>query len=553
MIVMATMDVPLTPFGDVVDVVRAAIDLGAARCGGPLSPTEKQYVGWARLRNRTPRDFRDRLREQILVGLDPLGDALLALRDRDRRRKMGAFFTPPEIVEPMVSWALDQEPDLVVDPGCGSGRFAAAVARRSPTTRVVAVDRDEISTLITRAVLAVLKSPLPKVLNRDFLDLERIPRKPKARVAWLGNPPYVRHHRLTLATKRLGIDLAHIAKHDSQMIAGLHVLFFTKTRLLAKPGDVGCYVTAAEWMDNRSGSVVRDLFLNGLGGQRVVVVDPESFAFEGVKTTAALTRFVVGLHGTEKRFAINVPLDDLHLENRESDLVATVATLEASRGWTRTVTNPGQMQHGGPTIGDLFHVSRGTATGSNAYFVMTAAEAKERGLERLVVPVVNRAEQIMNAGGSLSKGAAGKVVLDIPRSFDRKLAPRVDAYLALGERPGADGLLVSAGSNAQKRTPWFSIGLVKPPIVATYMARRPPVFALNPDGLGVLNIAIGITPRVPMTPEQMREVVAALNAAAADYVSYATTYFGNLKKFEPKVLAALPLPEALHPLVPAKR
>ncbi len=544
------MDVPLTPFGDVVDVVRAAIDLGAARCGGPLSPSENQYVGWARLRARLDGAVRDRLRDEIRAGNDPLGDALLMLRDRDRRRKMGAFFTPQEIVEPMVAWALEQEPDLVVDPGCGSGRFAAAVARRSPKTRVVAIDRDEISTLITRAVLAVLGSPLPKVLNRDFLDLDRIPRKPKARVAWLGNPPYVRHHRLTLATKRLGIDLAHVAKHDSLMTAGLHVLFFTKTRLLAKLGDIGCYVTAAEWMDNRSGSMVRDLFLNGLGGQRVVVVDPESFAFEGVKTTAALTRFVVGLHGTEKRFAINVPLDDLHLEDRDTDFVASVETLEKSRGWTRTVTNPDAVQHTGPTVGDLFRVSRGTATGSNPYFVMTTAEAQERGLSRYVTPVISRAGQIFAAHGELRADPAMKVVLNLQRSFDRKSQPRVDAYLSLGEKRNAEGSAVSTGSNAQKRSPWWSIGLSKPPIVATYMARKPPAFAYNPEAFGILNIAICLTPRIPMTPEQIRAAVTALNAAAADYETYATTYFGNLKKFEPKVLAALPLPESLHALVP---
>lgn len=40
-------------------------------------------------------------------------------------------------------------------------------------------------------------------------------------------------------------------------LAGLHLHFFLQTRLLAKVGDVGAFITSAEWMDVNYGSALR--------------------------------------------------------------------------------------------------------------------------------------------------------------------------------------------------------------------------------------------------------------------------------------------------------
>ena len=61
---------------------------------------------------------------RIELGGDPLGEAFCGMRPAVRRRKCGAVYTPRAIVKAMLSWAetLD-EPDRVIDPGAGSGRF----------------------------------------------------------------------------------------------------------------------------------------------------------------------------------------------------------------------------------------------------------------------------------------------------------------------------------------------------------------------------------------------------------------------------------------------
>ncbi|MDP1565379.1 MAG: class I SAM-dependent methyltransferase, partial [Polaromonas sp.] len=58
------------------------------------------------------------LREAILAGGDPLGEAFLRLRSPLERRPVGAVYTPHPIVESMMSWLSSQgTPGRIVDPG----------------------------------------------------------------------------------------------------------------------------------------------------------------------------------------------------------------------------------------------------------------------------------------------------------------------------------------------------------------------------------------------------------------------------------------------------
>ena len=83
----------------------------------------------------------------------------------------------------------------------------------------------------------------------------------------------------------------------ASQLAGLHVHFFLATVCTAKPGDVGAFITAAEWLDVNYGQVARALLAGPLGMTRLEVADPEVRVFPDVMTTAAIVCFEVGAHG----------------------------------------------------------------------------------------------------------------------------------------------------------------------------------------------------------------------------------------------------------------
>ena len=96
------------------------------------------------------------VRDQVLAGGDPLGDAFLQLRQPDRRRQLGATYTPGLVVRSMVAWAAQNaDPARVVDPGAGSGRFLLEAAEAFPEADLIAVEFDPLAALLLRANIGI--------------------------------------------------------------------------------------------------------------------------------------------------------------------------------------------------------------------------------------------------------------------------------------------------------------------------------------------------------------------------------------------------------------
>jgi len=220
------------------------------------------------------------IRKQIRAGLDPLGDIFCTIRSAEARRGQGATYTPLSIVDAMLAWATQEEvePVRIVDPGAGTGRFILAAAKRFPRAQLVAVEIDPLAALMLRANAAVLK-----VGNRLTVELSdyRTLKLPQVDgpTLFIGNPPYVRHHDIEPQWKAWLGDAAHQLGFTASGLAGLHIHFFVRTRQIARPGDFGAFITAAEWMDVNYGSVLRHMLADGLGGTALHVTRPEGTAF----------------------------------------------------------------------------------------------------------------------------------------------------------------------------------------------------------------------------------------------------------------------------------
>ncbi|MXY80263.1 MAG: class I SAM-dependent methyltransferase [Chloroflexi bacterium] len=517
-----------------LSLAALALALGATEHGGTLSPGEERLVregqAWPAPSDADPHATT----EAIRAGLDPLGDRLIAARPQPERRRLGQVFTPDAITAPMVRWALEQSPARVVDAGCGSGRFALEVARRSDAA-IVAIDADPLATLLTRAGLAALGLTRgATVVNADYTQTS-IPEH-DGRTAFIGNPPYVRHHDLTpdakawarLAAGRFGTRLSGLA--------GLHTYFFLATALHGRPGDIGCFVTSSEWLDVNYGGAVRHLLLDGLGGRSIDIIDPAALPFGDAATTAAVTCFEIG--SEPGALLMRMVEDAADLAPLSAGRPVARARLERAHRWTPLVRTAPVMPEGYVELGEICRVHRGQVTGANATWVVPAGRRTPIP-DRYLFPSVTRARELIDAGERLESTDALRRVIDLPPDLgelDSAERAEVDAFLDSARAAGVDG-----GYVARNRRAWWSVGLREPaPILATYMARRPPVFVRNVAGARHINIAHGIYPREPLSERALDRLAEALRDTVS--LTLGRTYAGGLVKFEPREMERIPVP-----------
>ena len=391
----------------------------------------------------------DELVALIRAGGDPLGEALMWLRPPDRRRSLGATYTPAEIVSAMVGWVAGRMPDRVVDPGTGSARFLTAAGRALPEASLVGVEIDPLAALLARANLTAA----------GFDDRSRV------------------------------------VVHD--------------------------YRTAD---------------LGGCAGATAYLGNPPYVPFDGTATTAAVTCFEVGSVTPAIRIKrVKAPSE---LGTLEGGQPFSRERLQTVPRWSSLLNGAPKPPEGWVELGELCRVHRGAVTGANSTWITDASvSALPPGV---LFASITKARELFEADDGVLSNADGlRAVVDLPADldeFDEDDRARIDRFLHAAQRRG-----VHTGYIARNRNPWWSVGLRPPaPILATYMARRPPAFVRNLARVRNVNVAHGIYPREPMEPAALDALAASLRAAAPTAVG--RTYAGGLVKFEPSEMSRIPVP-----------
>jgi methylase of polypeptide subunit release factors len=435
---------------DEASLVGAALALGARNVRG-WSTQEENLV--AKIAFLPSRESTAQLVQKIQNGLDPLGSALCLVRSPEARRPLGATYTPMAMVSSMLGWAKSQaiEPARVIDPGVGSGRFLMASGRRFKFSELVGIEIDPLPAMIARANLAASGfAERSRILVQDYRSV--VLPSSAGPTLYVGNPPYVRHHLIEPSFKQWLTATAKELGYEASQLSGLHVYFFLATAVKARPGDFGLFVTASEWLDVNYGRLVRDLFLNQLGGQSLTVVEPTAQPFEDAATTAAISTFVVG----SRPLSISVQRvnDSKILVDLASGQQIHRGRLESESRWSHLTRKQRSIPEGYIELGELCRVHRGQVTGANHIWI---AGPHSRYLPtHLLFRTVTRAKELFRAQGVLSNSSTLRDVIDIPADLDilaeddRKAVVR---FLHYAKEAGAD-----SGYVARTRRAWWSVG-----------------------------------------------------------------------------------------------
>lgn len=512
------------------DIVRASIALGVE--SDPLTSAERDLIEQHR-ESETSLDA-EALGQEIRDGGDPLGDAYAAIVSPEQRRPLGQTYTPVPIIDAMLAWASRRPtPGRIVDPGAGSGRYLLAAAKAFPDAKLIALEIDALSALMLRAnIRASGLSDRSEVMVGDYREAA-IPVIEEPTL-YIGNPPYVRHHQIEPEWKDWLTETALRHGYRASKLAGLHIHFFLATAEHAREGDFGAFITSSEWLDVNYGSLLRELLLDSLGGTEIHVLDPSAAPFADATTTGAITCFEIGTKPSSLRLRRVETIKQLAGLGLGAE-VSRARLVESSR-WSVLMRTAIKVPTGHIELGELCRVHRGTVTGANRVWVARAADVKLP--ETVLFPSVTKALELFSAGERLIDVDPLRRVIDLPVDLDvlsaddRKL---VDRFLRTAKPKVKDGYV------AANRKAWWSVGLRQAaPVLATYMARRPPAFVLNDGGARHINIAHGLYPRETLARPVLEKLADYLRTAVT--LSQGRTYAGGLTKFEPREMERLTVP-----------
>lgn len=207
-------------------------------------------------------------------------------------KELGAVYTPSDVADLLVDWAIQAPTDLVLDLGVGEGVFVFASFRKltslgaSPTQSASQIYGTEINeTAYTKfvALATELGFSFPHLTCQDFFRASF----PQVDVI-VGNPPYVRRRGFPidqLATIRSQIIGANpeVTEGDLSRLTDVYVYFLLHAAKNLKSGGRLAVVIADSWLNVRYGHFLKSYLKTHFDIERITTFDRPLFANAQVK------------------------------------------------------------------------------------------------------------------------------------------------------------------------------------------------------------------------------------------------------------------------------
>jgi hypothetical protein len=244
------------------------------------------------------------------------------------------------------------------------------------------------------------------------------------------------------------------------------------------------------------------------------------------------------------------------IERPQKEAMVPLETLRWSRKWTQFPGAMAASNNAELTLGDIFSIKRGLATGANRFFVLTEANAHQLGLSpQFLKPILpgprHLTGDVIEALPSGAPDVSPRLYLldcSEPEERIRTAWPRLYEYLQQGRAQNIHKTYLTS-----RRTPWYSQEQRPPaPFLCTYMGRsnngkHPIRFLWNRSQATAHNVYLMLYPQGRLREalngnlEMQARVFEALKRInPTQLVSEGRVYGGGLHKVEPKELAQTP-------------
>jgi adenine-specific DNA-methyltransferase len=508
-----------------------------------------------RILTRSASDIMATVKHRTIEGLRQAEQTRLdTLKTPAERNKWGQFATPFELALSLARYAhktLGAGRLRFLDPAVGTGSFYSALSQVVPQKTIEAATGIELDLLFADAAKKLWSRNGLDVLEGDFTKQE----PPSRRFSLiLTNPPYVRHHHLDSEDKeRLKEQLARSLDMDISGLAGLYCYFLLLCHDWMEEQGLAIWLIPSEFMDVNYGATLRRYLT-----ERVTLLHIHRFCPTDVQFTDALVSSAVVVFrkaappsGHRVRFSFAG-----QIESPTTEAPVPLDVLRHSRKWTQFPARINFENTDELTLGDLFSIKRGLATGSNRFFILNSEQVSEWNIPRqFLKPILpgprHITTDVIDAHPNGDPAVSPRIYLVDCNEREEKIEkrwPRFYEYLQKGRDQE-----IAASYLASHRAPWYSQEQRPPaPFLCTYMGRarngkHPFRFLWNRSQAAAHNVYLMLYPKSRLQealnnhPELAAKVFEALQSVTpGQFIAEGRVYGGGLHKVEPKELAQIP-------------
>jgi adenine-specific DNA-methyltransferase len=470
--------------------------------------------------------------------------AIVAFDNSTTRKARGAFFTPPEIANYMVRWAIRKPTDTVLEPSCGEAVFLLSAVDRlrklgeEPTASQlhgVDIHADSITTAAAQLQGAATFH------IRDFFEFESDIQFDVV----IGNPPYVRYQNFIGSARERGLAAARAQGVKLNGLASSWAAFVVHAASFVKNSGRLALVLPAELLAVKYAEPVRQFLVRRFEKVRLVLFEERSFPGVLEEVVLLLAEGEGPSNGLEMLQLRN--RQELGLEN------APVITHHTSPGKWLSALLPASLNSIYSAVTETPNFDRliawgdtslGMVTGNNNFFALTESRRRELRLDPSEILAICPPGSRHLRGLVFSEKTWKELANSDHRSYlfypSADLSQGAKAYIDKGESEG-----VHQGYKCSVRSPWWRVPKVaQAHLFLTYMNHDTPRLIANNVGALFLNSLYGVRLRLGRIRVGMELLpLAFLNTVTmlgAEIVG--RSYGGGLLKLEPTEADNLPVP-----------
>ncbi|WP_172332547.1 Eco57I restriction-modification methylase domain-containing protein [Mangrovicoccus sp. HB161399] len=457
----------------------------------------------------------------------------------------GAYFTPDAVVRSLVSWAVQDETDLMLDPSCGDGRFLAGHVNS------VGVEQDPASASVAKA-----RAAGALVHEGDFF---RWAANTELRFdCAAGNPPFIRYQLFKGETRAAAQALCRRSGAQFSGLASSWAPFLVAAGSLVKPGGRMAFVVPAEIGHAPYAAPLLEWLASQFAHVQLIAVRDKLFP----ELSEDCWLLYAEGRGESTHHLSLTRLSNFSASNAPPKVDVEVPLEEWRETWNRRLRpfllSPDQRQiyldatmaEGSRRLSDIATAGIGYVSGANNFFHLRPSEAKAWGIPRTVLtPAIRNARSLPSAALKVSdlrrmeRDDAPMLLLNL-RNQD-KLPASVRRYL-----DSTAGKQARTGFKCRNRAQWYAVPDVRiPDYFLAYMSGRSVALVENEAKATCTNSLHAVT----LHREADRPALAAAHASKFFQLSCELEGHplgGGMLKLEPREAAriVIPTPERIAAL-----